>query len=187
MEKQYICETCNCTYTRKSYLVNHFKSKKHLARMSATCNFICHCGKSYLHKRNLVEHKMKCTAQSKLNNTSENKKIDSLQKENEELKEKIKQLENKPPIIVKISKRTKMSERVRKSVAGGQHEKCALCENKLSRYFHIDHAVALRYGGNNEEENLQALCAECHTMKTVIENKKQKMIWNAIKPILLDV
>jgi 5-methylcytosine-specific restriction endonuclease McrA len=110
----------------------------------------------------------------------------NLHKENLSLKEKIKRLEEKPPVKINICKRTKIPERIRQSIAGGQHDKCALCNNKLSCYFHIDHAVALRYGGNNEEDNLQALCAECHSMKSVRECKKQKELWEAIKPILLN-
>ena len=53
METEYVCDICKCSYARKSFLVNHLKSKKHLTRVSAACRFVCHCGKSYLHKRTL--------------------------------------------------------------------------------------------------------------------------------------
>ena len=32
---------------------------------------------------------------------------------------------------------------------------------------HVDHIVPLRKGGTHDESNLQALCARCHSKKTV--------------------
>jgi 5-methylcytosine-specific restriction protein A len=34
----------------------------------------------------------------------------------------------------------------------------------------VDHVVPLRHGGSNDESNLQALCASCHSRKTVLRD-----------------
>lgn len=39
--------------------------------------------------------------------------------------------------------------------------------------YHIDHIVELRYGGTNHPSNLQALCPQCHAVKTNLEYGKK--------------
>ena len=43
--------------------------------------------------------------------------------------------------------------------------KCNVCKNKVDE-FHIDHIMPLAAGGNNDLDNLQVLCLECHQEKT---------------------
>ena len=38
--------------------------------------------------------------------------------------------------------------------------------------YHIDHIIELRHGGTNHISNLQALCPQCHSVKTNFENNK---------------
>jgi len=59
-----------------------------------------------------------------------------------------------------------------------------MCHAKMSKYFNIDHIVALQYGGTNEIDNLQALCCECHMKKSVLENKARGRIKEAILTIM---
>jgi 5-methylcytosine-specific restriction endonuclease McrA len=73
-----------------------------------------------------------------------------------------------------MSKR-KVSESVKKQVAGRQRYKCATlpnysCPLKNEPFdeagYDIDHIVELRNGGSNDISNLQALCPACHRVKT---------------------
>lgn len=43
------------------------------------------------------------------------------------------------------------------------HPFCIVCGQKAT---HVDHIVARRRGGSDDESNLQALCASCHSRKT---------------------
>ena len=63
----------------------------------------------------------------------------------------------------------RVTERVKKIVAGSQEWKCAICEVLLPSSFQVDHAVPLWKGGSNEQSNLRALCPGCHASKTQCE------------------
>ena len=62
--------------------------------------------------------------------------------------------------------RRSVSEPVKKKVASDQAWRCASCSSVLSHVYEIDHVTPLFMGGSNERENLQALCRECHGVKT---------------------
>ena len=48
-----------------------------------------------------------------------------------------------------------------------EHPNCNKCQCKLdTRSMHIDHITPLAAGGDNEPDNLQALCKKCHFVKT---------------------
>ena len=84
----------------------------------------------------------------------------------------------------KQDKRKKISKGVRQSIAENQQNKCGECEQILTPFFHLDHIVGLQFGGTDEESNLMALCYECHTKKTICENKCRKEIRDAIQTVL---
>jgi 5-methylcytosine-specific restriction endonuclease McrA len=44
--------------------------------------------------------------------------------------------------------------------------KCNACKVLLPPTFQVDHIVELRHGGDDAYENLQALCPNCHALKT---------------------
>lgn len=46
----------------------------------------------------------------------------------------------------------------------------------------VDHRVPLAEGGADSEENLQALCGECHDAKTAAENKIRNKIFTSLLP-----
>ena len=71
-----------------------------------------------------------------------------------------------------VIKRKKISNTLRNKIAEKQLRCCNLCKNLLLPSFEIDHIEALQFGGNNEMDNLQALCRCCHGEKTRIENIK---------------
>ena len=66
---------------------------------------------------------------------------------------------------------------MKKKVASDQEWKCKICANMLDECYEIDHVICIKDGGSNEENNLQALCPNCHRKKTNndMAKKKEKM------------
>ena len=64
-----------------------------------------------------------------------------------------------------------VSESKKKYIASNQKWQCAHCHNLLDNTYEVDHIIALYRGGNNELNNLEALCRNCHGKK----KKKEKM------------
>jgi GTPase SAR1 family protein len=50
---------------------------------------------------------------------------------------------------------------------------CAGCRKLLQPGWHADHIIALADGGPDEPQNMQPLCAPCHTLKTARENSSR--------------
>lgn len=59
----------------------------------------------------------------------------------------------------------KMKEQIREN----QICKCLLCKADINEDFEVDHIHPLYMGGNNQEDNLQALCKDCHSEKTLLD------------------
>lgn len=55
---------------------------------------------------------------------------------------------------------------VRLDVAASQRWLCAVCKAILSAVYEIDHRVPLHRGGTDTFDNLQALCPNCHRVKS---------------------
>jgi len=53
-----------------------------------------------------------------------------------------------------------------------QDRKCNICERKLDITSQIDHIIPRFKGGQNHPKNLQALCPDCHAMKTKNERAR---------------
>ena len=68
----------------------------------------------------------------------------------------------------KLYKRN-VSPKTKKIIASKQEWKCNICGKILDFTYEVDHINELRYGGNNEIDNLQALCPNCHRRKTYIQ------------------
>lgn len=63
--------------------------------------------------------------------------------------------------------RRSFSQKRRTEICLRQSGKCADCGEKLRPgMFDIDHRQALIHGGDNEGDNLAAICFECHKRKT---------------------
>jgi len=65
-----------------------------------------------------------------------------------------------------------VSETKKKFVAAQQNWKCAHCGRQLEATFQVDHKKRLADGGTNHVNNLDALCPNCHSKKTTMENMK---------------
>ncbi len=70
-------------------------------------------------------------------------------------------------------RRRYVSEADKNKILEKQKWKCAKCGKTLrpGRY-HIDHKKPLALGGSNSIRNLQALCPDCHHVKTKEDRKK---------------
>lgn len=73
-----------------------------------------------------------------------------------------------------MHKRRKLSEGIKKQIAGSQLWRCATCDNLLSAAFEVDHIIPLFKDGPNERSNLEAKCANCHAIKTQAENIERR-------------
>ena len=60
-----------------------------------------------------------------------------------------------------------LNETTKKVVAANQKWTCNMCYKMLDASYEIDHTVPLYKGGTNNVENLQALCRNCHGLKTI--------------------
>jgi hypothetical protein len=62
-----------------------------------------------------------------------------------------------------------VSQLMKKKIAAQQQWKCGHCNSILDASYEVDHILALYRGGSNTENNLVALCRNCHGKKTVNE------------------
>jgi hypothetical protein len=63
--------------------------------------------------------------------------------------------------------RCKFDKKFRNEIFKSQGRCCQMCREPVKiNYFQIDHIRALANGGNNDIENLQILCRQCHFTKT---------------------
>jgi 5-methylcytosine-specific restriction endonuclease McrA len=67
------------------------------------------------------------------------------------------------------TKRVHFTAALKRIIGADQHWRCAHCSQLLPACFQIDHIRALHKGGDNNRQNLQALCPNCHATKSYIE------------------
>ena len=182
------CKLCNIQFKSKRCLTAHKKSQRHIKHMTNENSFKhkCGCGKSYEHRQSLFHHRKSCM--NSLRKEAEKKdevkpaepeKQKEHIKEVSELKEEIRLLKNK------VQRRQCINKHVRKEVICKQNSQCNTCTKPLTEYnTNIDHKIGVQFGGTNDEDNLQALCVECHSEKTIKERRNHKRILNMIQQIL---
>jgi len=54
--------------------------------------------------------------------------------------------------------------------------KCFVCNFNFQEILEIHHITALKYGGNNDLENLKVLCPTCHRLIHLLLSKKLKIL-----------
>jgi hypothetical protein len=73
--------------------------------------------------------------------------------------------------MMKPPKRKNFTMGQERQVLTRQSHKCALCGDRLPvQGYQLDHVVARRSGGNDDLDNIQALCGLCHIGKCYTEN-----------------
>ena len=66
----------------------------------------------------------------------------------------------------------KLTESFKKIIAHKQQYKCLKCDKLLPPSFQIDHIIPFSISKDDSEQNLQALCPNCHSLKTQRENNR---------------
>jgi len=198
------CERCSLTFKSKKTLQKHFTSKKH-EDGNPEKKYKCNCGLSFHFRQGLHKHKQSCTfvlpsednsqiesessqniidakvSQLELNLEEKAKELTDVLSRLSQLEEKIKR---QPTIIYKDSKRRKIPVHVRLDICTKQNGQCKGCDQVLGDFFQLDHIVALRFGGTNDDSNLQALCGQCHNEKSALESIHRLEIQEAVSTIL---
>ena len=77
-----------------------------------------------------------------------------------------------------MSRKRKLSESVKKEVAHRQNYICCKCGQILPPTYQTDHIIPHSISNDDSFENLQALCPNCHSVKTkryMMQNKPANM------------
>ena len=205
------CTTCNKAFASKRILTRHYSTVAHSNRVNMKDTmFTCNCGQIFKYKSGLFRHKRVCTCNDEPQTPEElpckedepteadiehtlreeivsmrnkfEKEIHNLTIKNMTLLlkiERIKQLKNR-----KINVRKKLNANERNQVRENQDNLCGICKKDITKVFQIDHVIALQYGGTNTMDNLMALCCECHSTKSIAENKCRNEIKESIANII---
>jgi len=113
------------------------------------------------------------------------------QEQEQEQKQETKQQQNKKKKLK--CERKSFTPAIRNKVAAQQKWCCKYCSQILTDVFEIDHIIPLHLNGENNIENLQALCRNCHGRKTIDETivrsqqNKQKKIKHKDVNINIDI
>ena len=76
--------------------------------------------------------------------------------------------------LKKSNKRKPVSRSQKNEVLARQKNRCTMCKKLLDmRATHFDHIKEVYKGGKSKIDNLQALCANCHNVKTHEEKLKK--------------
>ena len=207
---KYFCEPCNISqFKTKQAYERHMKSLKHTqSTREDKIKYNCHCGKWFSYRSGLSFHKKKCTGTpspptptptptpsppsppSPPISLLPSLDIAAIKLEMENaIKaqfEKIQsELEKNRPPTKSTSKRVPICKKLRTRIIQKQDNTCNKCSKSFSPFnIHIDHIVGIQFGGSNDEDNLQALCLECHHAKTIKETKYRKKIKETINQVL---
>lgn len=192
----FFCESCKSSFLTKQHYDRHTNTKKHQIRQTPEAQLQLHscknCTKTFIYASGLSNHKLSCKSQStnELETVKEELKITnaSFETERATYKEEITKildlLREKHTNSQKSVKRKKINKELRNQIANKQQNKCGECKTALSSFFELDHIIGLQFGGTDEESNLNALCRECHGIKSITENQCRQQIKDAIKTIL---
>ena len=67
----------------------------------------------------------------------------------------------------------KLRDSIKKIIAHKQKYTCAICLELLPPSFQVDHIIPHSISNDDSEENLQALCPNCHSQTSTFRNKKR--------------
>ena len=136
---------------------------------------------------NVIVQKETEVEEDECENKSLKQELLKVESRNKKLKEENSRLKSKITELSKLRTNTRrgISQHIRKEVISEQNDKCNKCNKQLTEYnVNIDHKIGVQFGGTNDLDNLQALCVECHSEKTIKERRNRKKIQNMIELIL---
>ena len=154
-----------------------------------------------MYRQSYHRHKKNCAKICKYVQVEEpepSQESSSIKEELQTIKEFIQQLElrvqrlESPPApppqsthpIITPRKRHKIPKQWRLNISTNQDQLCGICKNSLPLHYHLDHIVALQFGGTDHQDNLMALCYDCHVQKSKRELACRQEIRHAIQNIL---
>ena len=143
--------------------------------MSLVESLICECtpGKVYPNKSSLKRH---FQTQKHLEYTKRNEerhlrvRLGELECELAKLKQENFRMSE----YLKNPNRRKVSNRMKKEVAARARWKCEICKIIVNANYEIDHIIPLYHAGDNNLENLQCLCPDCHRTKTAEDSSSNE-------------
>lgn len=143
---------CGCnpnkTYASRSSFRNHFSSNRHRA-------WVADQKSGHMEKTEVCIDVVR-------------RQLEKCELERAFLTKRVAELEQ---AVFETPARRAVTDTKKKKIAALQKWKCKICRNVLSHVFEVDHAKPLFMGGGNQEDNLQALCRECHGKKTSVDRE----------------
>lgn len=201
MAAAYRCDKCGfVSFKTEQSFQGHLLTKKHLMRQENVRQDLYQCktcNKWYCGRSGISHHNKTCSSK----NLNPKKEHDEMKAQlATRIEERANNMINReivdttrqniivhPPTQLKRKdkRRSKVNMVLRQQIVDRQENTCGYCEQILSSYFQIDHIVGLQFGGDNEESNLMALCCECHSKKSITENRCRKQIKEAVQTIII--
>ena len=130
---------------------------------SLTCD--CTPGKVYQNKSSLKRHfQTQRHLEYEKRNEERQLRVRLVELENENAR--LKQENSRMSAYLKHPTQRKVSNRMKKVVAARAKWKCEICKIIVNANYEIDHIIPLHHAGDNNIENLQCLCPDCHRTKT---------------------
>ena len=119
-------------------------------------------------------------------------RLDEKDEENKKMRKEIDSLRKKVDLLIKKTtdnikssqKRCKIKANLRIHIKEKQNNTCGMCNKAITDIFELDHIIAIQFGGTNHEDNLMALCCECHRYKSNQETKYRQDIRQYIQNII---
>ena len=131
------------------------------------------CGKRYVSKRDFKRHMESCNGLNVLQCPTCHKTFSHRAAKSRHIKnvkcsppKQTSKTEEQPNVV-----RKKITATVKLQIGASQSWRCNICHDQLKSTYHIDHIIQICRGGTNAEDNLQALCVECHADKTQRERQ----------------
>ena len=204
----YYCTSCSVQTKNKRNFDIHNSSLRHIQKTNSTSEdtkfkYICGCGKSFSNKPNLCRHSKKCVIRQEKSNANSSTVpslcptlFNTLVQQTQIMAETIQTMDSQIKALqtqqytsqspqINISQfKTKIPPKIRIQIREKQNNACGICEKDISQVFQLDHSIALQFGGTNNEDNLMALCCECHAKKSKYELKCRKEIKECIFGII---
>ena len=185
----HICEGCQRVCPTSNAL------RMHRERNHANGQWLCRIKKEKRNNKTKLKQAKSCVAElnpiavmDTVNEASKanellyelRKTISEMKEQNSALSEEHFKLITKHETLVKQIKKQDvsiakpvMTQPRRLQIAARQEWKCNTCTKTLSSVFEIDHMIPWNVSYDDSDENLQALCVECHKLKTAEDNTKR--------------
>jgi len=158
----------------QKYVGNGVKNEKNIGDFDDEKPYSCDkCDKRYVSKRDFKRHMESCNGLNVLQCPTCHKTFSHRAAKSRHIKnvkcsppKQTSKTEEQPNVV-----RKKITATVKLQIGASLSWRCNICHDQLKSTYHIDHIIQICRGGTNAEDNLQALCVECHADKTQKERQ----------------